>query len=288
MDAGHRSLGSTGRRLGWAIGSALVACTFLVEIPLAQQPQRLNRIIEQFERGQASYAGEHWQLTSLEHDPFLIDNLETNLSAVQSKGGARPELTPIVRLAHEGDQEFKHVVKQFLDVGAMGVILPHVNTPEEALKLVTAMRYPNQRGAQYLFPPGVRGSGAGGALRVWGVDADTYSRRADVWPLNPQGELLAMIMIETREAVERIDELLAVPGLGGVMIGASDLSLSLRVGTPAPQPNAPETEAAIDRVAKACVAKKTVICGTFQAPDLKMRLNQGFKLYTRAGDPAYQ
>jgi 4-hydroxy-2-oxoheptanedioate aldolase len=245
----------------------------------------MNRIIEQFEKGQPSFAGEHWQLTSLEHDPFLIDNLEQNLAKVQSQGGARPQLTPIVRIVEEGDQDIKHVVKQYLDAGAFGIIVPHVNTPEEALKLVIAMRYPHQRGARYLFPPGVRGSGPGGALRLWGVDANVYARKADVWPLNPEGELLAMIMIETRESVERIDELLAVPGLGGVMIGASDLSLSLRVGTPAPAPEAKETEAAIARVAEACVAKKTVICGTFQAPNLKFRLQQGFRLFTRANDP---
>jgi 4-hydroxy-2-oxoheptanedioate aldolase len=282
-----------GQRVGWAIGTALVACVLLADVPLAQMSGakptgRLNRIIEQFQKGQSSFGGEHWQLTSLEHDPFLIDNLEQNLAKVQSVGGARPAMTPIVRIAHEGDQDFKHVVKQFLDVGAFGIILPHVNNTTEVLRLVSAMRYPNQRGAKYLFPVGIRGSGAGGALRVWGLSADDYARKADVWPLNPEGELLAMIMIETREAVEHIDELLSVPGLGGVMIGASDLSLSLGVGTPAGAPEAPETLAAIARVGKACMAHKTVICGSFQAPDLKGMQAQGFKLFTRANDPSTQ
>lgn len=278
------------RRVGWAIGGALVACMVLAAGPSAQQGGgasrvRLNRIIEQFERGQPAFGGEHWQLTSLEHDPFLIDNLEQNLAKVQSVKGARPQMTPIVRIAHEGDQELKHVVKQFLDAGAFGIIVPHVSNTMEVLNLVRAMRYPNQRVSKILFPAGIRGSGAGGAIRVWGVSEAEYFRKADVWPLNPEGELLAMIMIETREAVDHIDELLSVPGLGGVMIGASDLSLSLGLGTPAPAPDAEETEAAIAKVARACVAHKTVICGTFQAPVLKTRLAAGFKLFTRANDP---
>lgn len=288
MSMGH-SRTSRGR-VGWAVCTVLVACMVLADGPSAQQgggmsKGRMNRIIEQFEKGQSSFGGEHWQLTSLEHNPFLIDNLEQDLANVQSVKGARPAMTPIVRIAHEGDQDFKHVVKQFLDVGAFGIIVPHVNTTTEVLRLVSAMRYPNQRGAKYLFPVGIRGSGAGGALRVWGLSADEYARKADVWPLNPEGELLAMIMIETREAVEHIDELLSVPGLGGVMIGASDLSLSLGVGTPAGAPEAPETLAAIARVGRACMAKKTVICGSFQAPDLKNMQSQGFRLFTRANDP---
>ena len=92
-------------------------------------------------------------------------------------------------------------------------------------------------------------------------------------------------MIETRQAVDHIGEILKVPGLGGIMIGAADLSFSLGVGTPAPNTEAPEVKAAIARVGTACMANKRVICGSFQAPDLKEMLDQGFRLFTRANDP---
>lgn len=65
-----------------------------------------------------------------------------------------------------------------------------------------------------------------------------------------------------------------MPGLGGVLIGPSDLSMSLGVG---PNPNAPEVEAATETVAKACVARK-VVCGSFNSSDSKKRLAQRFRL----------
>jgi len=88
-------------------------------------------------------------------------------------------------------------------------------------------------------------------------------------------------MIETREAIKNIDGILSVPGLGAAMIGPADLSLAIGAGTPAPNPAAPQVEAATATVAKACVAHKK-LCGTFQSPDIKARLDQGFKLFARA------
>ena len=278
----HGALNSTTftRRIAWAIGLAVTLCAVLVSWPDAQQASsgRLNKIIEQFEKGELALANEHWRITSLEHNPFLIDDLETFLTELGSEGASRPRLTPVVRIPHEADQDFHHVVKQLLDVGAFGIVLPQVRTPEEVTKLVRAMRYPPQRGAQYPEPRGRRGWGPTAATRLWGVDANEYARKADVWPLNPEGELLAMIMIETRESVENIDELLQVPGLGGLLIGPSDLSLSLGVGTPAANPRAPEVLAAIKTVGEACV-RHNVICGVYTRPDVEALTAQGFKLF---------
>jgi 4-hydroxy-2-oxoheptanedioate aldolase len=242
---------------------------------------RLNPIIEQFEQGKPAFNTEHWQLTSLEHNPFMVDDLEKVMASARPEGAARPRLAPVVRIPYEGDQDFKHLVKQLLDAGAFGIVLPQVRTKEEAAKLVRAMRYPPQRGAKYPVPAGIRGWGPTGATRLWGVSNEEYARKADLWPLNPEGELLAIVMIETREGVKNINEILSVPGLAGVLIGPSDLSLSLGVGTPAPNVNAPEVEAATAAVAKACVALKK-LCGTFESPDVNARIAQGFRLFTRA------
>lgn len=87
--------------------------------------------------------------------------------------------------------------------------------------------------------------------------------RADLWPLNPNGELFAMVMIETPLGIRNINDILDVPGVGAIFIGPSDLGMSLGVGLPktgTPNPLAPETEAAIGTIAKACQAKK-VFCG---------------------------
>ena len=103
-------------------------------------------------------------------------------------------------------------------------------------------------------------------------------QRSDVWPLNPDGELLAIVMIESRTAIENIDEILDVPGLGGPLISPHDLSMSLGVGTPDSNPPALEVEAATARVASACVARRA-LCGTFEMSDVEARIAQGFRLF---------
>ncbi len=274
-----RTTGTATRRAAWAIGLAVALGAGLVAAPAAQESGgRLNRIIEQFEAGEAALANEHWRIVSLEHNPFLVDDLEAFLGELVEQGGARPRLTPIVRIPHEADQAYHHVVKQILDAGAMGIVLPQVRTAAEVDHLVRAMRYPPQAGAEYPEPRGRRGWGPTGARRVWSMDNDEYARRADVWPLNPDGELLAIIMIETRESVENIDEILQVPGLGGVLIGPSDLSLSLGVGTPAANPRAPEVEEAIETVGQACM-RHNALCGIYTSSDVEARGAQGYKLF---------
>jgi len=69
------------------------------------------------------------------------------------------------------------------------------------------------------------------------VTTAEYAVKADVWPLNPAGELMAIVMIESREGVRNIDEILKVPGLGAALIAGGDLGVSLGVG---PNPTAPE------------------------------------------------
>ena len=92
------------------------------------------------------------------------------------------------------------MVKQILDAGAMGIVLPQVRTTAEVTRLVRAMRYPPQRGAAQPEPRGRRGWGPPGARRLWGGHVERrYAAKADVWPLNPDGELLAIAMVETRE-----------------------------------------------------------------------------------------
>ena len=273
-----RTTGTATRRAAWAIGLAVALGAGLATAPAAQESGRLNRIIEQFEAGEAALANEHWRIVSLEHNPFLVDDLEAFLGELVEQGGARPRLTPIVRIPHEADQAYHHVVKQILDAGAMGIVLPQVRTAAEVDHLVRAMRYPPQAGAAHPEPRGRRGWGPTGARRVWNMDNDEYARRADVWPLNPDGELLAIVMIETRESVENIDEILQVPGLGGVLIGPSDLSLSLGVGTPAANPRAPEVEEAIEAVGQACMRHNS-LCGIYTGSDVEARGKQGYKLF---------
>ena len=109
------------------------------------------------------------------------------------------------------------------------------------------------------------------------MDADEYMRRADLWPLNPDGELFAYIMIESSEGVRNISDILDVPGIGGILIGVHDLSINLGVGraTRTGQPLAPEAEVAVQTVLNACLAKK-VLCSIIGGGDREELTERGF------------
>jgi len=100
-----------------------------------------------------------------------------------------------------------HLIMKALDLGAWGVIAPMLDGPEDAERLVSACRYPPLGGRSY-------GPTRGAAL------ADDYAARAN-------DEVVPIAMIETRGALERLDEILAVDGLGAVFVGPADLSQAL-------------------------------------------------------------
>ncbi len=240
-------------------------------------PVRLNRIIENFKQGKPSFNNQDWRYIAMEHAPYDPNEVVRILNDLKPQGATRPRLTPVIRLPPDGDSDYRWMVKQVLDLGVMGVIISHVETKAQAINLVRSMRYPPQRGATHPVPEGQRGWGPTGATRYWGLNNQDYTlRAADLWPLNPEGELVSIAMVETRLGIKNIDEILSVPGLTAVLVGPSDLSMGLGVG---PNPSAPEVEAATAVVARACVARK-MLCGTFESPDVNKRIAQGFRLFT--------
>ena len=282
----------------WAMSLAVAASGLLagcspVEEGQAEgleQPQsvgRLNKVIERAERGELNFMGESWQyLPDQEHDLFGLLKLGDAMAALRPEGSEHPLRTPIVRIGMEANFLEKHRVKQYLDAGLMGLILPQSETPEQVYEFIRMMRYPPQGSHYSEEPVGSRGmSPSSAAIRYWGVDIDTYMRKADVWPLNPEGELLAIVLVETKSQVEHIEELLEVPGLGAILVGLSDMSMSYGVGTPAPNWEAPELKAAIASVARACGEHHRmggkVICGRYQMPEgLEASIDAGFTMFT--------
>ena len=257
----------------------------------AQQKHRLNPLIEKLESGGNALTPDDWTFIDLEHGPFSIERLQGILADLDKKRKPNGQLpsAPIVRIPMDGDESSRWVVKQALDSGAMGIIFGHVETKEQAIAAIQSMRYPPQKGAVHPTPLGKRGYAPQRAVKYWGVPLMEYIHRADVWPLNPDGELFAMIMIETAEGVKHINEILDAPGIGAIFIGASDLGMSLGVGPANPLPP-PETEAAIKTVLNACKAKH-VLCA-FPAiggpSEVKMRLDQGFRMLLVAGNGTRQ
>lgn len=273
--------------------AALAAAVILSPGPRtsAQSKGRLNPLIAKLEQGQVAVTPTDWMFIDMEHGPYLLDRLQTTLDDLgkRKKAGGQFEIAPIVRIPLEGDEDFRFAVKQVLDLGAMGVVFPHVETRAQAVNAIRSMRYPAQRGSKFPDPAGRRGWGPGRAAALWGLPVNEYAfQHADVWPLNPQGDLFAMIMIETPEGVKNIDEIVKVPGIGAIFLGASDLGVALGVGPPVNGANAPETESAVQRVLKACVASKVACAYPVLGgdADLKQRIAQGFKVFLVAGQPA--
>jgi len=131
------------------------------------------------------------------------------------------------------------------------------------------------RGSTRREPIGLRGVSTAAASYAWGVSAEEYERRADVWPLNPDGDLLAVIMIESVEGLEHVDEIAKVPGVGALFLGAgSDLSRSM--GVPL---NSPEVEAGFQRVLTACKAHKVACAITAgNSNDIVRRVKEGWSV----------
>lgn len=262
------------------VESIALALAAAVVRPSAQQPstKRINRIIEQFEQGKPAFVNTHWDWIEMEIGIYDVTELQKRLTALK-KGKEAPEVTPVLRVPIGGDEPFQWIVKQGLQLGLSTIVVPQVDTKEQAMALVAAMRLPQPLGAKYPEPQGARSSGAPKASAYWGLSGSEYSRRADVWPLNPDGEMLAIVMVESKTAVDHVNEILNVPGLGGIMLGPADLRASIGIRTKADGVQA-ETEAAIQKALSACLAKKKMICAIagVSAADRDRRIKEGWHM----------
>lgn len=147
-------------------------------------------------------AGFDWILLDTEHSPNELPMVYSQLLAAVSGGCAHPA----VRLPWNAPV----TIKRFLDAGVQTLLLPMVETAEEAARAVAAMRYP---------PDGIRGfSGAARAMR-FGRVADYHMRAAE--------ELCVLVQVETKRGLENLDAIATTQGVDGVFIGPGDLSAAL-------------------------------------------------------------
>jgi 2-dehydro-3-deoxyglucarate aldolase/4-hydroxy-2-oxoheptanedioate aldolase len=168
--------------------------------------------------------GYDWLILDTEHGPYDALAAQRMLQAV---GGRCP---CVVRVPSNEDVW----IKKALDIGAAGVLVPLVNTPEAAERVARACRY---------APAGTRGMGGARAHR-YGAGFGDYVARAN-------REIAAIVQAEHIEAVENIESILRVPGVDAVFIGPYDLSASM--GKPG-QVDDPEVRAAIGKVRDAALA----------------------------------
>ncbi|MBU8539927.1 HpcH/HpaI aldolase family protein [Falsiroseomonas tokyonensis] len=180
----------------------------------------------------AQATGFDWLFIDMEHGAMSVDDASRIAVAALGQG-----ITPIVRICKDA----LHEGTRCLDNGAMGVVVPHVDTAAEAEAVVRAYRFPPLGARSWGGPPFAYGLGA--------VDAGAAQAELNA-------EILVAVMIETPEAVANAEAIAAVPGVDVLMFGTSDLTATM--GIPG-QIGHPDVRAAYAKVGAACAARGKVM-----------------------------
>lgn len=204
-----------------------------------------------------SHLGFDWLLLDNEHSPT---GLETLQMMMQGMNGS--PCVPLVRPQWNDSV----IIKRVLDAGAYGVLIPWVNSKEQAEKAVSACKYP---------PQGLRGFGP---RRAGMFDPDYFTTAND--------EILVTVQIETEEALKNLDDIMAVPGIDACYVGPWDLSVSLGFGVP-PKWDEPRYIEAFDRVLEVA-ARHGKPAGMFaNMENIEWALEKGFKFNTVDNDDVF-
>ena len=284
-----------------SVAAIFFLCCFVI-LGQKASAERLNHAIALFEKDQAAFgifSGDRsfanarslarapidFVLIDMEHGPYDSERLQafllgmTDKNRIAQTGSLQMQTTPIVRIPVNGREMNQFLAKQVLDMGAFGVMFPMINSREEAENAIASVRYPQERGAADHEPKGLRGKAPSRAIWYWGTSGAEYIEKADVWPLDPNGEILAVIQIESPEAVANAEDIITTPGIGAIFVGPTDLSANM--GLPRSHP---EVEAAIQQVLALC-KRHNIPCGiTTNAGDIQARTEQGFRFVTVGGD----
>lgn len=170
-------------------------------------------------------AGFDWLLLDTEHTPIDIETVVTQLQAV-----APYPATPIVRVPWND----RVTIKRYLDTGIQTLLIPQVDTPEEAKNAVAYTRFPDT---------GMRG--------VAGATRATRFGRVKNYHVNAHNEICTLVQVESREALDHIEAMAAIDGVDGIFIGPADLHASLGyLGERAHKDIMPVIDDAIVRIVK--------------------------------------
>jgi 2-keto-3-deoxy-L-rhamnonate aldolase RhmA len=207
----------------------------------------------------AGQAGFDWLLIDMEHGAGNRNELLLQLQALESSPSV-----PLVRIAWNDPVIFKQV----LDLGAAGIMVPYVQTAEEARRAAASMRFP---------PAGIRGVAVMNRACGFGPGFNEYFQTAS-------SKLLTLLQIESPSAVENIDEIAAVDGADILFVGPMDLSVGL--GVPQ-QWEHKKLRSALEKVVNAC-QKAGKAAGTIVSNDaeLERAISDGFTMLALSSDGA--
>lgn len=196
-------------------------------------------------------AGFDWLLVDMEHSSIDFSSLLPVIISIENNG-----MVPLVRVSENNP----NMIKRVMDAGAYGVIVPNVNTPEEAKAAVSAVKYP---------PTGTRGVGL--------YRAQGYGRKFEEYKKWLDKESIVIIQIEHIDAVNNIDDIFSVEGLDAFLIGPYDLSGSMGMPGALTHPKVEEAVARVITMAK----KHRITAGYHSVPVdsqiARQRMKQGFR-----------
>ena len=275
----------------------VIGCVFVAG--MQAQPakgKRINRAIELLEQGQPIYyTGSHegtegnfdqgvkdaqtyadYISYDMEHAPFDVKGLSDYMRGL-AKGGPTKSghKTPavIVNVPVNGTDEATvranaWMFHQVLATGVHGILLCHADAPGAVRAFVEAVRFPANGGRR-----GVHGNPT--AARIWGLTADEYAEKADVWPLNPKGELLLGLKLEDKYALENAEANAKIPGVAFAEWGPGDMAFSLGVKSGSNSVNDPLMKAARARVLAATKASKIFFLNSMNADNVVDMIKEG-------------
>ncbi len=264
-------------------------------------PKRVNKCIELLESGQPIYyavgkggyeegkkLSQTWAdylIYNMEHMPLDFTKLREFMRGLVD-GGPTPSghrtPTVIVSLPVLGTDTVTFMggswmVQQALAQGVHGIHLARARDPEAVKKYVQACRYPVHHEKMDILGKGYRGWGSHFfAAWVWGVSEQEYLQKADVWPLNPNGELMLGVKLEDPIALANAERTLATPGLCFAEHGPRDFGFYLgntegRADPPVP----PEVQAAGDKVLKLCKKNGLYFLDNVLPGNVEKRIKKG-------------
>ena len=261
---------------------------------------RYNKVIDLLEQGKPVFcSGLVWNgnlddltyvadadydmvIMEMEHEGFSFNNLRTSLQFILNRkrisgsGTLQADPVPFVRIPPNSRETSQWVIKQALDTGVYGLVLPHLNTVEDAHAAVVAGRYPQVPGVADFEPEGQRGWWQRIAPRYWGLTAQEYYDAADLWPLDPDGNMLLIGIVEEPEGVNNLPDILKQEkGIGAIWAGPGDMSVAMGHRGDSSHP---DVQANLLRILEAC-KNAGVPCATgATAEEVPMRLEQGFRI----------
>jgi 4-hydroxy-2-oxoheptanedioate aldolase len=196
--------------------------------------------------------GFDWLFIDCEHSPMSLEEVGKLVMAAELRG-----ITPLVRVP----QNLPEIILRYLDVGAMGILIPGLETVEDAKIAVSGSKYP---------PEGVRGlAGVRGADFGLGGPLGEYVKIAN-------RETMVLGVVESQKGVENIEEILDTEGIDGVSIGTNDLSQSL--GVPG-QTNHPLVVEAVDKILAAGKKKGKPVGGLIRGGETpKQYIEKGYQM----------